>query len=105
MTWLTPRARTREGSTGCEGACASEKRTGRAREALRGWMMVLEKIRHMLAKKSEKNVALLVDGPNMIRKDMNVDLMDVKRKVEKHGRVKVCKIFLDQYASDKLIEA
>lgn len=60
----------------------------------------------MLAKKdSERNVAFLVDGPNVIRKEFNIDLDAVKKKVAKYGRVKVCKIFLDQYASDKLIEA
>lgn len=68
--------------------------------------MVLEKIRKMLQKKEpEKNIALFVDGPNVIRKEMNIDLEDVKRKVARHGRLKVCKIYLDQYASDKLIEA
>ncbi|MEM3030278.1 MAG: TIGR00288 family NYN domain-containing protein [Candidatus Micrarchaeia archaeon] len=59
----------------------------------------------MFLRREERNIALLVDGPNIIRKEMNIDLLDVKRKVEKHGRIKVCKIFLDQYASDKLIEA
>jgi len=67
--------------------------------------MVIEKLKRMFLKREEKNIALLVDGPNIIRKEMNIDLLDVKRKVEKHGRIKVCKIFLDQYASDKLIEA
>lgn len=67
---------------------------------------MLEKIKKMLAKKdSERNVAFLVDGPNVIRKEFNIDLDAVKKKVAKYGRVKVCKIFLDQYASDKLIEA
>jgi len=52
-----------------------------------------------------KNIALLIDGPNVIRKDVRLDLVQVKREVEKHGTIKVAKIFLDQYASDKLIEA
>ena len=47
----------------------------------------------------------MVDGPNVIRKDINIDLEDVKRKLTKYGRIKVCKMYLDQYASDKLIEA
>ena len=29
----------------------------------------------------------------------------MRKKVEEHGTIKVAKIFLDQYASDKLIEA
>jgi len=56
-------------------------------------------------KREEKNIAFLVDGPNVIRKDVNIDLEGVKRKVSKYGKIKVCKVFLDQYASEKLIEA
>ncbi len=56
-------------------------------------------------KEPTKNIALMVDGPNVIRKDINIDLEDVKRKLTKYGRIKVCKMYLDQYASDKLIEA
>ena len=52
-----------------------------------------------------RNIALLVDGPNIIRKEMNIDLKKVKKKVSQKGRLKVCKIYLDQYASDKLVEA
>ncbi|VVC03891.1 NYN domain protein [Candidatus Burarchaeum australiense] len=68
---------------------------------------VMEKIRAIMKKEREhsKNIALLVDGPNVIRKDINVDLEDVKRKLSKYGKLKVCKMYLDQYASDKLIEA
>ncbi len=54
---------------------------------------------------SEKHIACFVDGPNMIRKELGIDLEKVKRKLEKHGKIKVAKVFLDQYASDKLIEA
>ncbi len=57
------------------------------------------------SKKSERHIALLVDGPNVIRREMRIDLMAVRAQVEKHGKIKVAKIFLDQYASDKLIEA
>lgn len=56
-------------------------------------------------KPDQKNIALLIDGPNVIRKDVRLDLVQVKHDVEKHGAIKVAKIFLDQYASDKLIEA
>lgn len=68
---------------------------------------VLAKLKAMLPanKKPEKNIALLVDGPNVIRREFRLDLLDVKKKVEKHGQLKVAKMFLDQYASDKLIEA
>lgn len=67
---------------------------------------VFEKFKSLLKKKAPgKNIALLIDGPNVIRKDVRLDLVQVRKAVEKHGTIKVSKIFLDQYASDKLIEA
>ncbi len=64
------------------------------------------KFKQILGKTAkEKNIACFVDGPNMIRKELGIDLEKVKKKLEKHGRLKVAKVFLDQYASDKLIEA
>ena len=69
---------------------------------------VVDRIRSLMPKRGEapaKAIALLVDGPNVIRKDMNLDLESVKKKVSKYGRIKVSKVFLNQYASDKLIEA
>jgi uncharacterized protein (TIGR00288 family) len=41
----------------------------------------------------------------MLRKELNVNLDTVKKRLQKHGRIKVARVFLDQYASDKLIEA
>lgn len=55
--------------------------------------------------KRKDQIALLVDGPNIIRKAFNVDLGEIKRELSKHGNIRVAKIYLDQYASDKLIEA
>lgn len=51
------------------------------------------------------NIALLVDGPNILRKAFNIDLLEVKKELGKIGNIRVAKIYLDQYASDKLIEA
>jgi uncharacterized protein (TIGR00288 family) len=56
-------------------------------------------------KKEKPDIALLVDGPNIIRKAFNIDLVEVKREINKYGNIRVAKIYLDQYASDKLIEA
>ncbi|MFQ5406720.1 MAG: TIGR00288 family NYN domain-containing protein [Candidatus Micrarchaeia archaeon] len=67
--------------------------------------MVFEKVKLALGVKKEKNIACFVDGPNMIRKELGVNLSDIKKKLEKHGRLTVARVFLDQYASDKLIEA
>ncbi len=66
---------------------------------------MLEKIRSLLEKKDNRNIALLIDGPNVIRREMNIDLDFVRKQLQKHGSIKVSKIYLDQYASDKLIEA
>ena len=65
---------------------------------------LLDKIKGMTSKK-DKTIACFVDGPNMIRKDTGVDLGKVKKKLQKYGSIKVAKVFLDQFASDKLIEA
>jgi uncharacterized protein (TIGR00288 family) len=55
--------------------------------------------------KKTKEIVLLIDGPNIIRKSFNIDLKEVKDEVGKYGNIRVSKIYLDQYASDKLIEA
>ncbi len=55
--------------------------------------------------KKRKDIVLLIDGPNIIRKSFNIDLKEVKDEVRKYGNIRVSKIYLDQFASDKLIEA
>ena len=55
--------------------------------------------------KRPKRIAVLVDGPNIIRKAFNVDLHEVKKELSKYGELRVAKMYLDQYASEKLIEA
>jgi len=64
---------------------------------------MFDSIRKALRK--EPNVALLVDGPNTLRKAFNLDIRQIKEEVAKYGRIRIAKIYLDQYASDKLIEA
>jgi len=54
---------------------------------------------------SSKKVALLVDGPNMLRKEFGLNLDTVKKMIDEYGKIKVGKVFLNQYASEKLIEA
>ena len=58
-----------------------------------------------MGKRTTKNVALFVDGPNIIRKEFSIDLDDMRKAVQKHGRIAVAKVFLNQFASDKLVEA
>ncbi len=64
---------------------------------------MFESIRKAFRK--EQNVALLVDGPNTLRKAFHLDIKQIKEEVAKYGRIRVAKIYLDQFASDKLIEA
>jgi len=69
--------------------------------------MVFEKVRARLSKKKKdsKNIAVFVDGPNILRKELHIDLGDIKKALEPLGRIKISKVFLNQYASDKLVEA
>lgn len=51
------------------------------------------------------NISIFVDGPNILRKEFNIDLSKIKRYLSKEGDVKIAKVYLDQYATDKLMEA
>lgn len=68
-------------------------------------MQMLEKLKKALTKTKERRIACFVDGPNMLRKELGVNLETIKARLLKQGKLKVAKVFLDQYASDKLIEA
>ncbi len=59
----------------------------------------------MFGIKRGKNIALFVDGPNIIRKEFNINLDELRKVLEKHGRLMIGKVFLNQYASEKLVEA
>lgn len=65
--------------------------------------MVLERIKSKVDRKP--NVAVYVDGPNVIRKEFDLDLDNLREEVEELGNLKIGKVFLNQYASEKLIEA
>jgi len=65
--------------------------------------MVLNKFRDKVS--DESNVAVFVDGPNVVRKEFELDLDGLRETVEDFGKIKVGKVFLNQYASDGLIEA
>jgi len=52
-----------------------------------------------------KNIAIFVDGPNIIRKEFSIDLDELRKIVQKYGRIITGKVFLNQFASDKLVEA
>lgn len=65
--------------------------------------MVLDKIKSTVNK--GPNVAVYVDGPNVVRKEFDLDLDALRERIEELGEIKIGKVFLNQYASPKLIEA
>lgn len=55
--------------------------------------------------KKKEQIALLVDGPNILRKAFHIDLHKIKKELSKFGDIRVAKVYVDQFASEKLIEA
>ena len=55
--------------------------------------------------KGRKRIGLLVDGPNMLRKEFQMDLEEIRDILKDYGDIKMGKVFLNQYASEKLVEA
>lgn len=67
-----------------------------------------DSIRNYLGTKKEKGrskIALLVDGPNMLRKEFQTNLEEIRDVLKDYGSIKIGRVFLNQYASDKLVEA
>jgi len=54
--------------------------------------------------KGRKKIGLLVDGPNMLRKEFQLDLEEIRDLLKEYGDIKMGKVFLNQHASEKLIE-
>ena len=50
-------------------------------------------------------VALLIDGPNVLRREFDVRLDELKRAIQDLGKVGIAKVYLNERASDKLLEA
>ena len=59
----------------------------------------------IIKEEKEKNIALYVDGPNLLRSEFKIDLDKMRRKINKYGRIMIAKVFMNQFASEKLIEA
>ncbi|WP_292460638.1 TIGR00288 family NYN domain-containing protein [Methanothermococcus sp.] len=57
------------------------------------------------SRKGTNKMALLVDGPNMLRKEFNIDLDKIREVLDEFGSIVIGRVYLNQYASDKLIEA
>ena len=68
----------------------------------------IQRIKNYLSAKrvsSRRKVGVLVDGPNMLRKEFNINLSEIREILEEYGDIKVAKVFLNQYAGEKLVEA
>jgi len=54
---------------------------------------------------SGKSIGLIIDGPNILRKEFGIKLEDIVEALERLGRIRVAKVVLNQYAPQGLIEA
>jgi uncharacterized protein (TIGR00288 family) len=66
--------------------------------------MLKQRLKKLMPHK-ENRLAVFVDGPNMLRKELGIDLGLIKKEAEKFGSIKIGKVYLNQFASNKLVEA
>jgi uncharacterized protein (TIGR00288 family) len=66
--------------------------------------MLRKKLKYFLDN-GEKKAAVLVDGPNLLRKEFGINLEMIKKEAERFGSIKIGKVYLNQFASNKLVEA
>jgi uncharacterized protein (TIGR00288 family) len=55
--------------------------------------------------RGQKSIAVFVDGPNLLRREFDFDLAKLHQQVSKIGTISIAKVFLNQFAPQKLIEA
>ena len=69
----------------------------------------LQKIKSYLSSKRKasrkRRIGVLVDGPNILRKEFGINLDEIKEILSEYGSVKIARVFLNQYATEKLVEA
>jgi len=70
-------------------------RTGRIRSLVR----LVSRLRR------SGRVALLIDGPNVLRREFDVRLDDLKNQIKALGKIGAAKVYLNERASNKLLEA
>ena len=66
---------------------------------------MLNPLKKFFAGREIKRLAVFVDGPNLLRKEFGIDLELIKKEAQKFGSIKIGKVYLNQFASDKLVEA
>jgi len=57
------------------------------------------------ASDSGTRVGLYVDGPNVLREEFDVDLDDIRELAADEGRLVAARLYLDEHAPPKLIQA
>ncbi|WP_129596268.1 TIGR00288 family NYN domain-containing protein [Methanohalophilus profundi] len=64
-------------------------------------------VKYLSTKKEvgRRSIGLLVDGPNVLRKEFDINLEEIRDVLKEYGNVKIGRVFLNQYASNKLVEA
>jgi uncharacterized protein (TIGR00288 family) len=67
--------------------------------------MVLHHLKRFFPSNRVNRLAVFVDGPNLLRKEFGIDLELIKKEVLKFGAIKIGRVYLNQFASEKLIEA
>ncbi|AIY89496.1 TIGR00288 family NYN domain-containing protein [Geoglobus acetivorans] len=67
----------------------------------------IQKFKKILSSRKEgkKRIGVLVDGPNVLRKEFNLNLKEIRDILSEYGDIKIAKTFLNQYAGEKLVEA
>ncbi|MFA6064601.1 MAG: TIGR00288 family NYN domain-containing protein [archaeon] len=68
-------------------------------------MVVFNQLKKFFPQKQEKRLAVFVDGPNLLRKEFGIDLDLIKKEAQKLGSIKIGRVYLNQFASEKLVEA
>lgn len=67
--------------------------------------MVFERVKKLRKEMGAKKIGVLIDGPNMLRREFDFDLGKLKKQLEQYGSMKIGKVFLNQFAPEKLVEA
>ena len=60
---------------------------------------------NFLRRNTRKRIGVLVDGPNMLRKEFDFDFNKIKQELHQFGDIRIARVFLNQFAPGKLIEA
>ena len=66
-------------------------------------MKVIRGVRGRVGRK--KQLAIIVDGPNVLRKELDLDLEKIREIAESMGRVSKAVVIINRQAPEKLVEA